>query len=43
MFLHHGGLNDTRRENGVLLNSLQEIIKIEAWVLLTFSFIYTIS
>ena len=43
MFLYHGGLSDTRRENGVLLNPLQEIIEIEGWVLLTFFFVYTIS
>ena len=43
MFLHHGGLNDTRRENGVLLNPLQEMIEIEGSVLLTFVFVYTVS
>ena len=29
-------LNDTHRENFVLLNSVQEFIEIQAWLLLTF-------
>ena len=28
--------NDTQKENCVLLNSVQEFIEIEAWLLLTF-------
>ena len=34
-------INDTHRENCVLLNSMQELIEIEAWLLMTF-FHYTI-
>ena len=29
-------INDTHRENCVLLNSMQELIEIEAWLLMTF-------
>ena len=29
-------VNDTHRENCVLLNSMQELIEIEAWLLMTF-------
>ena len=33
---HLDWLNDTHRENFVLLNSVQEFIVIQAWLLLTF-------
>ena len=36
-------VNDTHRENCVLLNSVQEFIETEAWLLLTFSYVYTIN
>ena len=36
-------LNDTHRENFVLLNSVQEFIEIQAWLLLTFFYVYTIN
>ena len=34
-------INDTHRENFVLLNSVQEFIEIEAWLLLRFFIVYT--
>ena len=33
---HLDWLNNTHRENFVLLNSVQEFIEIQAWLLLTF-------
>ena len=35
-------LNDTHMENCVSLNSVQEFIEIEAWLLLAFSLVYTL-
>ena len=38
---HLDRLNDTRRENFVLLNSVQKFIEIQAWLLLTFFPMFT--